>query len=91
MPPKKVKPKKQPKHEDCCEDNLGRELFLVWRSIMAKLSEVTDALAAQTQAIQDLTAALAAVPPAAATEADLDGVKASIDTNTASITALKPV
>jgi hypothetical protein len=33
---------------------------------------------------------LAAVPPAAATEADLDGVKASIDTNTASITALKP-
>jgi hypothetical protein len=91
MPPKKVKTKPQSKrHEDCDEDNLGRELFLVWRSIMAKLSEVTDALAAQTQAIQDLTAALAAVPPAAATEADLDGVKSTIDTNTASITALKP-
>jgi hypothetical protein len=92
MPPKKVKPKPQPKrHEDCDEDNLGRELFLVWRSIMAKLSDVQTSLDAQTAAIQELTAALAAVPPAAATEADLDGVKASIDTNTASITALKPV
>jgi hypothetical protein len=91
MPPKKVKPKPQPtRHEDCDEDNLGRELFLVWRSIMAKLSDVQASLDAQTAAIQELTAALAAVPPAAATEADLDGVKSTIDTNTASITALKP-
>jgi hypothetical protein len=92
MPRKKVEPKtpKAPKRQECCEDDLSRELFFVWRSIMAKLSDVQTSLDAQTAAIQELTAALAAVPPAAATEADLDGVKSTIDTNTASITALKP-
>ena len=97
MPTKKAKPKKQP---ECCEDDLSRELFFVWRSIMAKLSDVNDAIAAQTVAIQALADAIAAKPPAAATEglgrwrcdvsADLDGVKAGIDANTAAVTAIVP-
>jgi hypothetical protein len=85
MPTKKLKPKKQP---ECCEDDLSRELFFVWRSIMAKLSDVNDAIAAQTVAIQALADAIAAKPPAAATEADLDGVKAGIDANTAAVQAI---
>ncbi len=85
MPPKKVRPKR---HDDCDEDNLGRELFLVWRSIMAKLSDVQDSITAQTAAIKALADAIAAKPPAAATEADLDGVKAGIDTNTDAVNAI---
>lgn len=59
--------------------------------IMATLQDVNDALAQQTQAIADLAARIPAPqPPPAATEADLDAVKASIDGNTAAIAALAP-
>jgi len=56
--------------------------------IMAKLSDVQASLDAQTQAIVALAARIP--PPAAATEADLDGVKALIDQNTATIQSLAP-
>ena len=59
--------------------------------IMATLADVNTSLAAQTQAIADLAARIPAPqPPPAATEADLDAVKASIDSNTAQIAGLVP-
>jgi hypothetical protein len=52
---------------------------------------VNASLATQTQAITDLAGRIPVPVPSAATEADLDAVKAAIDTNTASIAALAPV
>jgi hypothetical protein len=55
---------------------------------MAKLSDVNDSITTQTAAIVALAARIPA--PGAATEADLDTVKAGIDANTASINQLVP-
>jgi hypothetical protein len=69
-------------------------LGLVYRqgvTIMASLADVNASLATQTQAITDLAGRIPVPVPPAATEADLDAVKAAIDTNTASIAALAPV
>lgn len=56
--------------------------------IMASLQEVKDAQAAETQAIQELTARLAAQPPAAATAAELDPILATAQANTAALNEL---
>jgi len=53
------------------------------RRIMASLADVHAALAVQTEAINELAASMPGPP--AATEADLDGVKAGIEANTALI------
>jgi hypothetical protein len=53
---------------------------------MAKLADVNDSLTTQTAAIVALAARIPA--PGAATEADLDTVKAGIDANTTSINQL---
>lgn len=59
--------------------------------IMATLGQVNEALAAQTQAIRDLEGRIPPpAPPPAATEADLDGVKATIEANTGAINAILP-
>lgn len=55
---------------------------------MATLQEVKDAQAAETQAIHDLTARLAAQPPAAATDAQLDPILATAQQNAAAINEL---
>jgi hypothetical protein len=55
---------------------------------MAKLADVNDAITTQTAAIVALAARIPT--PGAATEADLDTVKAGIDANTASINQLVP-
>jgi hypothetical protein len=55
---------------------------------MAKLADVTDSITTQTAAIVALAARIPT--PGAATEADLDTVKAGIDANTASINQLVP-
>jgi hypothetical protein len=85
-------PPPTPRHRPgCSEDDLSEELFFVWRTIMASLADVHTALGLQTQAIADLAGRIPVPgPPPAATEADLDAVKASIDTNTASVAALAP-
>lgn len=51
--------------------------------IMATLADVNASIKAQTDAIN-------ALPKAAATEADLDGVKAGIDANTALLPTAPP-
>jgi predicted PurR-regulated permease PerM len=55
---------------------------------MATLAQVNASLQAQTEAIQDLEDRIP--PPAAATEEDLNAVKAQIDQNTASINSILP-
>lgn len=81
---------KRRRHPDCPDDILTHELFFVWRSIMAKLSDVQAAQAAQTAAIQAQTQAIVdlagRIPAAgAASEADLDGVQKGIDDSTAAV------
>lgn len=58
-------------------------LVLQGRRIMATLADVNASIKAQTDAIN-------ALPKPAATEADLDGVKAGIDANTALLTPAPP-
>lgn len=57
---------------------------------MAKLSDVQDAQKREADAIAALATALASLPKPAATEADLDGVVAAADANTAAVNALLP-
>lgn len=60
------------------------------RIIMASLTDVQAAQATETQAITDLTARVAALPQGAATAAELDGVVATAQSNTAAINAIDP-
>lgn len=57
---------------------------------MASISEVTAAQATETLAITDLSARVAALPQGAATAAELDGVVATTQSNTAAIQAIAP-
>jgi type II secretory pathway component PulM len=58
-------------------------LLILGRRLMATLAEVNASIAAQTQAIQELEAAMPGPP--AATEDDLENVNKSIEDNTAEI------
>lgn len=69
-----------------CELNKLTEAL---KGIMAKLTDLNESLAAQTIAINDLTAALGNQAPSVP-ESDLDAVKAEIDANTDKIKALIP-
>lgn len=57
---------------------------------MADLQAVKDAQAAETQAIVDLAARVAALPQPAATATDLDGLLSTAQANKAAIDAIAP-
>lgn len=66
-------------------------ILVLKRNIMATKDEVAASNAALRQAIADLSARVDAIPPAAATAADLDVIKQGIDDSTAAVAAILPV
>lgn len=65
--------------------------FILGVFLMAKLGDVQTSIDALAKAVSDLSGRIPAPqPPPAATEADLDGVKAAIDAQTAAVNALAP-